>query len=93
MRRQCRCSILTSHPHLPVLDTCHDDRASGGPAPPAVAYVFANGRGTEEIAGQLKGFSGNLQVDRYATYKALARAHGGAMQLVLSRPCSTRSTR
>jgi transposase len=29
-----------------------DDRPWGGPAPPAVAYVFAGGRGTEEIAGQ-----------------------------------------
>jgi len=40
-----------------------DDRPWGGPSPPAVAYVFADGRGTEEIAGQLTGFSGILQVD------------------------------
>ncbi|MGC0397125.1 transposase [Bradyrhizobium liaoningense] len=58
-----------------------DDRPWGGPSPPAVAYVFANGRGTEEIAGQLMGFSGILQVDGYAAYKALARHHGGAIQL------------
>jgi len=58
-----------------------DDRPWGGPSPPAVAYVFANGRGTEEIAGQLTGFSGILQVDGYAAYKALARDHGGAIQL------------
>src|SRR5829696_3165870 len=58
-----------------------DDRPWGGPAPPAVAYVFADGRGTEEIAGQLTGFSGILQVDGYAAYKALAREHGGAIQL------------
>lgn len=58
-----------------------DDRPWGGPSPPAVAYVFANGRGTEEIAGQLTGFSGILQVDGYAAYKALARSHGGAIQL------------
>ncbi|MCP1758605.1 MULTISPECIES: IS66 family transposase [Bradyrhizobium] len=58
-----------------------DDRPWGGPSPPAVAYVFANGRGTEEIAGQLTGFSGILQVDGYAAYKALARHHGGAIQL------------
>ena len=57
-----------------------DDRPWGGPSPPAVAYVFADGRGTEEIAGQLTGFSGILQVDGYAAYKALAR-HGGAIQL------------
>src|SRR2546430_3613691 len=58
-----------------------DDRPWGGPSPPAVAYVFANGRGTAEIAGQLTGFSGILQVDGYAAYKALARGHGGAIQL------------
>jgi hypothetical protein len=43
--------------------------------------VFADGRGTKEIAGQLTGFSGILQVDGYAAYKALARGHGGAIQL------------
>ena len=58
-----------------------DDRPWGGPSPPAVAYVFANGRGTEEIAGQLTGFCGILQVDGYAAYKALARGHGGAIRL------------
>src|SRR5262249_61144821 len=58
-----------------------DDRAWGGPSPPAVAYVFAGGRGTEEIAEQMTGFSGILQVDGYAAYKALARDHGGAIQL------------
>src|SRR5258708_22399096 len=79
---------------MPVLDpgrhhtrTCQfwahamDDRPWGGPSPPAVAYVFADGRGTEEIAGQLTGFSGILQVDGYAAYKALARGHGGARHL------------
>ena len=30
-----------------------DDRPWGGPAPPAVAYVFADGRDTEEIVAQL----------------------------------------
>jgi hypothetical protein len=49
------------------------DRPWGGPSPPAVAYVFADGRGTDKIAGQLAGFSGILQVDGYAAYKALAR--------------------
>jgi len=29
----------------------------------------------------LTGFSGILQVDGYAAYKALARDHGGAIQL------------
>ena len=58
-----------------------DDRPWGGPSPPAVAYVFADSRGTDEIAGQLADFSGILQVDGYAAYKALARGHGGAIRL------------
>ena len=79
---------------MPVLDpgrrrtrTCQfwahamDDRPWGGPSPPAVAYVFADGRGTNKIAGQLTGFSGILQVDGYAAYKALARGHGDAIKL------------
>ncbi len=37
--------------------------------------------GARQIAGQLRGFSGILQVDGYAAYKALARGHGGAIQL------------
>lgn len=73
---------------MPVLDpgrgrtrTCQfwahatDDRPWKGPAPPAVAYVFAGGRGKKEIAGQLAGFEGVLQVDGYAAYTSLA---GGA---------------
>ena len=50
-----------------------DDRPWQGPARPAVAYVFAEGRGTAEIADQLAGFTGILQVDGYAAYKKLAR--------------------
>ena len=50
-----------------------DDRPWAGPAPPAVAYVFAGSRGKKEIAGQLSGFSGVLQVDGYAAYKALVK--------------------
>ena len=51
-----------------------DDRSWQGPAPPAVAYVFAGGRGKKEIAGQLSGFEGVLQVDGYAAYASLAAA-------------------
>ncbi|WP_456828504.1 IS66 family transposase [Bradyrhizobium sp. USDA 4518] len=40
-----------------------DDRPWDGPSPLAVAYVLADRRGTEEIAGQLTGFSGILQAD------------------------------
>lgn len=49
-----------------------DDRPWMGPAPPAVAYVFASGRGKKEIRGQLAGFAGVLQVDGYAAYASLA---------------------
>jgi transposase len=54
-----------------------DDRPWGGPSPPAVAYVFASGRGTAEIAGQLTGFSGILQVDGYAFIGRENRPSGG----------------
>ena len=49
-----------------------DDRSWKGPAPPAVAYVFAGGRGKKEIASQLTDFEGVLQVDGYAAYASLA---------------------
>ena len=86
--------IFCDETPMPVLDpgrgrprTCQfwahamDDRPWGGPSPPAVAYVFADGRGTDKIAPQLAGFSGILQVDGYAAYKALARDHNGAILL------------
>ena len=49
-----------------------DDRAWKGPAPPAVAYVFAGGRGKKEIVAQLAGFEGVPRVDGYAAYVSLA---------------------
>ena len=54
-----------------------DDRPWHGPAPPAVAYVFATGRDTEAIVAQLGDrFAGVMQVDGYGAYKALARRAG-----------------
>ena len=50
-----------------------DDRPWQGPAPPAVGYVFAESRGTDEIEAQLSTFGGVLQVDGYAAYKSLAK--------------------
>ena len=50
-----------------------DDRPWLGPAPPAVAYVFAESRGKKEIAAQLAKFAGVLQVDGYAAYKSLEK--------------------
>ena len=53
-----------------------DDRPWGGPAPPAVAYVYAPDRKAERPIAHLEGFSGILQVDGYAGYRALAeRGH------------------
>jgi transposase len=51
-----------------------DDRPWGGPAPPAVAYVYAPDRKAERPAAHLHGFRGVLQVDGYAGYRALAAA-------------------
>jgi transposase len=50
-----------------------DDRPWGGPAPPAVVYTYAPGRGGEHATAMLKGFKGVLQVDAYGGYNALAR--------------------
>ena len=49
-----------------------DDRPWAGPDPPAVAYLYAPGRGAEHAIRPLAGFHGVLQVDGYAAYKALA---------------------
>ena len=51
-----------------------DDRPWQGPAAPAVAYVFAQGRGHREIKDQLACYQGILQVDGYGAYTALAKA-------------------
>src|ERR1700722_2887209 len=82
MRRRCRCSIP---------DDIAPASASSGRMPWMTGHGAVPRRrrlptcspaaGTEEIAGQLTGFSGILQVDGYAAYKALARGHGGAIQL------------
>jgi transposase len=49
-----------------------DDRPWGGTDPPAVAYLYAPGRGAEHAIGPLAGVTGVLQVDAYAAYNALA---------------------
>ena len=49
-----------------------DDRPWGGTDPPAVAYLYAPGRGAEHAIRPLAGFTGILQVDSYAAYQALA---------------------
>jgi hypothetical protein len=62
-----------------------DDRPWGGADPPAVAYLYAPGRGAEHAMRHLAGFQGVLQVDGYAAYDALtdARRVGGPVVLAL----------
>jgi transposase len=48
-----------------------DDTTWRGPAPQAVAYVFAQSRAFKEIEGQLSGFEGWVQADGYAAYPKL----------------------
>jgi transposase len=51
-----------------------DDRPWKGPAPPAVAYVFASGRGKKEIQGQLAGeLAPEERLLRQQDYAAAAR--------------------
>ena len=49
-----------------------DDRPWGGTDPPSVAYVYAPDRKAERPIAHLAGFTGILQVDGYAGYRALA---------------------
>jgi len=48
-----------------------DDRPWGGTDPPAVAYMYAPGRGEVHAERHLAGFAGTLQVDGYVAYKKL----------------------
>jgi transposase len=60
-----------------------DDRPWGGTDPPAVAYMYAPGRGGEHALRHLAGFSGTLQVDGYVAYKQLTdpKRWGGPLVL------------
>lgn len=53
-----------------------DDRPWNGPAPPAVAYIYAESRSAREVEGQLSSFGGVLQVDGYRAYKTLVKRRG-----------------
>lgn len=50
-----------------------DDRPWNGPAPPAVAYTFAESRSAREVEEQLLSFAGVPQVDGYQAYKTLVK--------------------
>lgn len=60
-----------------------DDRPWGSADPPAVAYMYAPGRGGEHAIRHLAGFSGTLQVDGYVAYKQLTdpKRVGGPLSL------------
>ena len=62
-----------------------DDRPWGGADPPAMAYLYAPGRGAEHAERHLAGFTGVLQVDGYAGYDKLTdlRRAGGPLKLAL----------
>lgn len=53
-----------------------DDRPWNGPAPPAVAYTFAESRSAREVERQLLSFAGVLQVDGYQAYKTMVKRRG-----------------
>ena len=61
-----------------------DDRPWGGTDPPAVAYRYAPGRGTEHARALLGGYRGILQCDGYAAYKSLADPAGARGPRVLA---------
>jgi hypothetical protein len=60
-----------------------DDRTWGGGDPPAIAFLYADGRGGEHATRHLDGFRGTLQVDGYAGYRTLTdpRRPGGPVTL------------
>ena len=50
-----------------------DDRPFGGADPPIAVYVYAQNRKSEQPLMHLAGFTGVVQVDGYAGYRALAQ--------------------
>lgn len=62
-----------------------DDRPWGSADPPAVAYMYAPGRGGKHAVRHLAGFGGTLQVDGYVAYDALTnpKREGGPLMLAL----------
>ena len=50
-----------------------DDRPWGGADPPIAVYVYAQNRKAEQPLAHLAGFTGVVQVDGYAGYRALAQ--------------------
>lgn len=65
-----------------------DDRPWGGPAPPAVVYVFAEDRKAIRARQLFGDYDGILQVDGYAAYKGLIKNGGRGTTGVLLRACA-----
>ncbi len=61
-----------------------DDRPWGGTDPPAVAYMYAPGRGEVHAERHLAGVTGVLQVDGYVAYKKLGDPGRAGGPLVLA---------
>jgi len=61
-----------------------DDRPWGGADPPAVAYMYAPGRGEVHAVRLLAGVTGVLQVDGYVAYKQLSNPGREGGPLVLA---------
>ena len=55
-----------------TLKRARDDRPWQGTAPPAVVYNYAPGRSGDHAAALFEGYTGILQTDGYAGYRALA---------------------
>jgi transposase len=56
-----------------IWDYVRDDRPFGGPAPPAVLCYYSRTRKGEHPRGHLAGYTGILQVDRYAGFNEMFR--------------------
>jgi transposase len=61
-----------------------EDRPWGSADPPAVAYLYAPGRGGKYAVRQLAGYSGILQVDGYVGYDALIDANRAGGLVILA---------
>jgi transposase len=61
-----------------------DDRPWQGTDPPAVAFLYAEGRGAEHATAHLDGFMGVLQADGYAAYRSLADPQRGDAAVTLA---------
>lgn len=56
-----------------IWDYVRDDRPFGGPEPPAVLCYYSRTRKGEHPRGHLAGYTGILQVDRYAGFNEMFR--------------------